>query len=349
MFRHRHSLSCLRTPPACVGAAALVPSHLGPTLAIMHTAGLIKAETQDTYIKTCIVQNLLAADTYKASAHSKLLNLTKIELEDGKHAIRTYSATPGATPKGMVHGCYDSEVGHRAEACPRRLSIIICPTLGTKLLPETGLETLHDSSTAEGKTVKPRLRTIESWPPLHTTTTFNKIPGLKQSSPSPGRPPKVSQRPETPQRNHRTAYQEQRKQPPRPPKNTPTRRVRRARSLSVPGPREIDTIERHANSQGPAQIVHLHTTPREPNLAAHPATPTLAQIAEILQAKQTQNQTTLARLGNLESRMDTLEVQATAIKAFKRKNAVIPSTGACFKRGTQDSIYATETDEEPDE
>lgn len=70
--------------------------------AVMHSTRLTKAEKQGTYIKTRIVQGLIAADTCKVSAQSKLLNLTEIELEDGKHPIRTYLAIPGAISDSVL-------------------------------------------------------------------------------------------------------------------------------------------------------------------------------------------------------------------------------------------------------
>ncbi|KAG0442810.1 hypothetical protein HPB47_015600 [Ixodes persulcatus] len=71
---------------------------------VLHAAGLNTIERKDTYIKVRTIQNLLAIDTYRPSAETKLLALKTVHIQGKQHEIRTYKANDPANARGVVHG-----------------------------------------------------------------------------------------------------------------------------------------------------------------------------------------------------------------------------------------------------
>ncbi|KAG0410943.1 hypothetical protein HPB47_011946 [Ixodes persulcatus] len=71
---------------------------------VLHAAGLNTIELKDTYIKVRTIQNLLAIDTYRPSAESKLFALKTVHIRRKQREIRTYKVNDPANARGVVHG-----------------------------------------------------------------------------------------------------------------------------------------------------------------------------------------------------------------------------------------------------
>ncbi|KAG0432791.1 hypothetical protein HPB47_020508 [Ixodes persulcatus] len=71
---------------------------------VLHAAGLNTIERKDTHIKVRTIQNLLAIDTYRPSAETKLLALKTVHIQGKQHEIRRYKANDPANARGVVHG-----------------------------------------------------------------------------------------------------------------------------------------------------------------------------------------------------------------------------------------------------
>ncbi|KAG0421980.1 hypothetical protein HPB47_002166 [Ixodes persulcatus] len=72
--------------------------------AILDGARLTKFEQEDTYIRLRAPQNLLAIDTFRPTAHQKLLQLTNVTIDGESLETNSYVANDPLNARGVIHG-----------------------------------------------------------------------------------------------------------------------------------------------------------------------------------------------------------------------------------------------------
>ncbi|KAG0432773.1 hypothetical protein HPB47_020531 [Ixodes persulcatus] len=72
--------------------------------AILNGARLTKLEQEDTYIRLRAPQNLLAIDTFRPTAHQKLLQLTNVTIDGESLETNSYVANDPLNARGVIHG-----------------------------------------------------------------------------------------------------------------------------------------------------------------------------------------------------------------------------------------------------
>ncbi|KAG0445119.1 hypothetical protein HPB47_020532 [Ixodes persulcatus] len=72
--------------------------------AILEAARLTPKEIGDTYVKVRSLQNLIAIDTYRTSAESKILALSSLTYQNVKLDVKSYKANNPNNARGVIHG-----------------------------------------------------------------------------------------------------------------------------------------------------------------------------------------------------------------------------------------------------
>lgn len=81
---------------------AITPAEF--SLQLGEAAQLTRQERRDTFIEVRVPQNIVAVDTHRASAATKLLGLENINLQGKKHPVSAYQANHPRNARAILHG-----------------------------------------------------------------------------------------------------------------------------------------------------------------------------------------------------------------------------------------------------